>query len=72
MTDPRKIHLADQLGCDLRLIAKMLGEYRAELKTEGFTDVEILELVKHAAAVLLPSISWHTIEGTPMDGVDEP
>jgi hypothetical protein len=64
MSDPRKIHLADQLGADLRLTAKMLGEYRAELVAQGFPPHEIQSLVEHCARVLLPE-GWYIEESGP-------
>ena len=54
MSDMRKVHLADQIGAGLRLNAKMLGEYRAELVAQGLPEVEIRLLVIQAAGVLLP------------------
>lgn len=54
MTDERarKVHHADQIGGDLRLVAQMLATYNDELKAQGFTDDERLDLLLHAAEIL--------------------
>lgn len=52
----RKIHIADQLGMDMRLTAQMLGAYRDELLKQGMTSEEVHDLVCHAAAVLFGAV----------------
>lgn len=44
MSDPLRTHLADQFGAQMRLTARILGEYRRELAAQGFTRDEITAL----------------------------
>lgn len=54
MSDPRKTHLADQLGASLRHTAKMLGEYRDELLAQGFPEEQVARMVERLEGLLLP------------------
>lgn len=44
MSDPLRTHLADQFGAQMRMTARILGEYRRELQAQGFTMDEIAAL----------------------------